>query len=142
MAELTGLRKQPAKKTIKLKRSVGTRQQTPVRDTPVHRFVAKISASEGVPYKTTREVAEELGVSTGWIRKVQRNNLLGVPSKAAQFGRMQIYLYSPKDIERIRAYLSDRQKTFANPGRLTGPVESWEEVIRRRERASKDADSA
>jgi hypothetical protein len=123
-------------------KKVRLRVQTPrrvVRDTPVHRFVDEINRSTGINYRTTAEVAETLGVSTQWIRKVQRLHLLGVPSRAVQFGRMQIYLYTPEDVEKIRTYLADRQEVYANPGHPVGRVESWEEVIKRRERAEENA---
>jgi hypothetical protein len=113
----------------------------PEHDTPVHRFVAQIQDNTGIAYLTTREVAETLGVSTQWIRKIQRGTLLDVPSMAVQFGQMQVYLYSPADVDKIRNYLNDRQKVYSNPrnpGR--GGVETWEDVVKRRDGATQDED--
>ena len=102
-----------------------------VRVTPVHRFVQQLRDKDGVNYKTTAEVASELGVSNNWIRKVQRARMFGVPSKITQFGQIRIYLYTPEDVDKVRRYLADRQTVFANPD--AGKAESWEEVVNRRE---------
>jgi hypothetical protein len=132
MAKLTGL---TVKRTVRPKAK-------PVHDTPVHRFVAELKASTGVDYKTTVEVAETLGVSTQWVRKIQQQHLLNVPSKTAWFGRRTVYLYTPQDVSVLRDYLARRQQIFDN----TGPnarVQSWEDVIGNRDRTeARDEDSA
>lgn len=127
----------PAKKTVSAKRQAAS------HDTPVHRFVAELSKQTGVAYQTTVEVADQLGVSRSLIRKIQRKNPYGVPSMAVMFGRLQVFLYTAEDVEIIRGYLKERQGQlpYANPNRDSN-VESWEEVIRRRERTQADADSA
>lgn len=113
--------------------------QTPVRDTPVHRFVNQLRAKDGVHYRTTAEVSADLGVSVGWIHKIQRNPSVRAPSKTAYLGRVKVYLYTPEDVEEIRRYLVDQQQVYANPG-PDAKVESWEEVKKRREQSTQDAD--
>jgi hypothetical protein len=123
-------------RTIKLRSlKPKTPPPPPVRDTPVHRFVQLLRDKDGVAYRTTDEVATEVGVSTQWVRKIQRQGLLGVPSMVTQFGKITVYLYTPQDIEKIRRYLVERQAVYANVG-PTDQIQTWEEVKHRRERAS------
>jgi transcriptional regulator with XRE-family HTH domain len=126
-------RKEPSKKTVVPARKVDG-------DTPVGRFVAKLREKDGVEYKTTAEVAAELGVSAQWIRKVQRGTVLPVPSKITMLGQIKVYIYTPEDVSLIRRYLAEQQQVYANPGSSEAQVESWEEVKRRRERATQDED--
>jgi hypothetical protein len=109
------------------------------RDNPVHRFVAQLRDKTGIDYKTTAEVASDLGVSTNWIRKVKRQGVLGVPSMATKLGKVEIYLYTPDDVDKIRQYLVERQSVFTLP---QGRADTWEEVVSRRERTSQAEDSA
>jgi transcriptional regulator with XRE-family HTH domain len=109
------------------------------RESPAHRFVRLLREKDGVDYRTTAEVARMLGVSSAWIRKIQRQGLLPpVPSKVTQLGKITIYLYTPEDVEIIRQYLVDRQSVYANT--VSNRVESWEEVKQRRERDTQAAD--
>jgi hypothetical protein len=127
------------KKIVVTKAQDAPREQVE-HDTPVHRFVAQLIAKTGIPYRTTAEVAETLGVSTQWVRKVQRQSVLDVPSMATQLGQIYIYLYTPEDVDKIRRYLAERQSVFVNPAQ--GRVESWEDVVSRRERTPQVEDSA
>ena len=119
--------------------AVAPTPQTAVRDTPVHRFVEQLRAKDGIHYLTTAEVAAEFGVSVGWIHKIQRNPSVGAPSMIANLGKIRIYLYTPADVDEIRRYLVDQQQVYANPG-PDARVESWEEVKKRREQSTQDAD--
>lgn len=106
------------------------------RESPVHRFVQQLRDSSGVNYLTTSEVADEVGVSSQWVRKIQRQGLVkGVPSLITTFGKINIYLYTPEDVATIQRYLVERQAVYVNPG-PANRVESWEDVKNRRERAS------
>lgn len=110
----------------------------PVRVSPVHRFVDKLRAKDGIAYRTTAEVAAELGVSVGWIHKVQRSPAIDAPSLVSQLGKIKIYIYTPEDVEKIRRYLAEQQQVFVNgPG---DRVQSWEEVSKRRGRSTQDED--
>ena len=133
---------EPAKKTAKKRASktVTPVVQPVVRDTPVHRFVEQLRVKDGVHYLTTAEVASELGVSVGWIHKIQRNPSVQAPSMIARLGKIKVYLYMPADLDEIRRYLVDQQQVYVNPG-PDARVESWEEVKKRREQSStQDAD--
>lgn len=129
----------PKKPTRKKTKTVTPAVQAPVRDTPVHRFVEQLRAKDGINYLTTAEVALEFGVSVGWIHKIQRNPSVGAPSMIANLGKIKIYLYTPADVDEIRRYLIDQQQVYANPG-PDARVESWEEVKKRREQSTQDAD--
>jgi hypothetical protein len=84
-------------------------------------------------------VASDLGVSTNWIRKVKRQNVLGVPSMATKLGKIEIYLYTPEDVDKIRHHLIERQSVFTLPH---GRADTWEDVVSRRERTPQAEDSA
>lgn len=129
---LTGLAK-PAKPKEK---TVVPPSEHVARETPVHRFVAQLRDRDGVDYKTIAEVAAELAVSHQWVRKIQRQGLLDVPSKITYLGKIRVYLYTPEDVEKVRRYLIERQAVYAN--RRESKVESWEDVKNRRERAAKE----
>lgn len=110
-----------------------------VRESPAHRFVRQLRERDGIDYRTTAEVAKALGVSSPWIRKIQRQGLLPpVPSKVTQLGKITIYLYTPEDVEIIRKYLVERQSVFTNT--VSNRVQSWEEVKSRRERDTQAED--
>jgi hypothetical protein len=130
---LTGLAK-PAKPKEK---TVVPKVQHGARETPVHRFVAQLRERDGVDYKTIAEVAAELKVSHQWVRKIQRQGLLDVPSKITYLGKIRVYLYTPADVEKVRRYLIERQAVYVN--RRESKVESWEDVKNRRERAAKES---
>ena len=98
------------------------------RDNPVHRFVEQLRAKDGIEYRTTAEVAAELGVSSNWVRKVQRQQILGVPSLATKLGQINIYLYTPQDVEKIRDHLVQRQSVFP----AQSNVQTWGDVANRR----------
>lgn len=139
-----------AEKRIRLLRSNRRNVSAPVKDeprepegreSPAHRFVRQLREKDQVNYRTTAEVAEELGVSTPWVRKIQRQGLLPpVPSKVTQLGKITIYLYTPDDVEIIRKYLVDRQAVYTNV--VSDRVQTWEEVKSRREHAAEAEDRA
>lgn len=114
--------------------------QTHEETNPVHRFVAQLREKDQINYLTTAEVAATLGVSTNWVRKIQRQQMFGVPSLATKLGRITVYLYTPEDVDKVRRYLADRQVVFANPAQ--GRAESWEDVIGRRDRTTQAEDRA
>ena len=72
-----------------------------------------IEALEG-DYLTTRQVAEYFEVNIETIRRLSKaTNADGTekikgPSKATKSGSMVIWLYTPEDVEEIRAYFEDR----------------------------------
>jgi hypothetical protein len=130
-----------APKTIRLSNLKPSKKPVrEVRDTPVHRFVQQLRDKDGIGYLTTDEVAEKVGVSTQWVRKIQRTGLLaGVPSMVTQFGKITVYLYTPDDVDKIRRYLVERQAVYSNVG-PANRVETWEEVKHRREQTSQVED--
>lgn len=75
------------------------------RVSPVMDFVRSL----GKHYRTTQEVADELGMSPNTIRNFSKNPDIKAPSYIAPFGKTYVRLYTPEDIEELRKYLSHRQ---------------------------------
>lgn len=70
------------------------------------------------------EVAEMIGCHEKTLRGLiaaahETGDKSGAPSKYVAYGKKHIYLYSPKDVERIRKLLADRTalRSFDNIGR-------------------------
>lgn len=56
-------------------------------------------------YFTSSEVAEQLDVSPGWVRKAARERWTQAPSWVAPYGRNHVYLFTSEDVEALRSYL-------------------------------------
>ena len=83
-----------------------------VRDTSISPVTEYVRSLDG-DYKTTQEVADELGVSAQLIRKWSRNpRPTQAPSFIAPFGKIKINLYTPEDIQSLRDYMSNRKQVF------------------------------
>jgi hypothetical protein len=134
LAKLVIKKKEPEPKAAK--KTVAPVKQTAPRSTPVHRFVEQLRDKDGVHYRTTAEVATEVGVSVGWIHKIQRSPVLDVPSKVTRLGNLKVYLYTPEDVEAIKAHLINQQQVYNNDP--SDRVQSWEEVTKKRERTTED----
>lgn len=66
------------------------------------------------------EVAQNLGVSAFTVRKwLTGDDEQLWPSRTVMFGRVQVYLYTQQDIERMRARLEER-RTQAYTGKRVG----------------------
>lgn len=74
---------------------------------PATRFVRSLPGD----YFMLREAAEELNLSPYTLRKYIVEDIDGlVPSKAVMFGKVQVYLYTKEDIERMRNVLVSREQ--------------------------------
>ncbi len=74
---------------------------------PATRFVRSLPGD----YFMLREAAEELKLSPYTLRKYIVEDIDGlVPSKAVMFGKVQVYLYTKDDIERMRSVLASREQ--------------------------------
>lgn len=76
------------------------------RTSPVIQYVRSL----GKDYRTTQEVADELGLSPNTIRKFAKDPDLKAPSYVAPFGKTVVRLYTPEDLEELRRHLADRQR--------------------------------
>lgn len=63
-------------------------------------------------YQVTSEVAEELGVSDGLVRKLAKKRVTQAPSKIAPFGTTHVHLYTPGDVKALRKYLDENRKVY------------------------------
>lgn len=79
------------------------------RTSPVIEYVRSL----GDEYLTTQEVADELGLSPNTIRKFAKDPDLRAPSYVAPFGKTVVRLYTPDDMEELRAYLADRHRVIS-----------------------------
>lgn len=136
LAKLVIKKKEQPKPPVQ--KTVAPAKQTAPRSTPVHRFVEQLRDKDGVHYRTTAEVATEVGVSVGWIHKIQRSPVLDVPSKVTRLGNLKVYLYTPEDVEAIKTHLINQQQVYNNDP--SDRVQSWEEVTKKRDRTTEDAD--
>lgn len=83
---------------------------------PATRFVRSLSGD----YLMLREAAEKLDMSHSTLRKYISDRAEGLqPSKSVMFGKVEIYLYTNDDIERMRKKLEERRnvKVYENAGR-------------------------
>ena len=68
--------------------------------TPVDRVMAELP---GVYYRLS-EVAEIVGVHHKTVRRLIRRGVTKAPSEQITRGGMRMYLYTPKDVEELKAY--------------------------------------
>ena len=64
-------------------------------------------------YMSSREVADELGVSSSLIRKMARREELNAPTTCIVSGKFRAYLYTKEDVDEIRQYLEGKQVKVA-----------------------------
>lgn len=78
-----------------------------------------ISELDGTYYKLT-ETADILGVSVSTLRRLLKNEQLNAPSKEMRYGAIFVYLYTPEDVDEIRAYIENRRKAgkWRSPTRI------------------------
>jgi len=82
---------------------------------PVTRWVRKLEQETGSRYYLAHEVADELNCSVQAIRKYAANKVCGkgvAPSERANFGKIIVNLYTPDDIEALRAFLANRTQVW------------------------------
>lgn len=65
-------------------------------------------------YKTTAEVAEELGVSESLIRKWRAKGVADAPSYVTDFGEHTMALYTEQDIANLRSHQRAKQRVRPN----------------------------
>lgn len=66
--------------------------------------------SLGMDAKVASEVAEELQVSTNLVRKWVKDPAVKAPSYEVPYGKNKIYLFTPEDVDELRAFQA-RQRT-------------------------------
>lgn len=79
-------------------------RESKTRVSPVKKYVRSL----GRNFKVVSEVAEELGVSSSFIRLISDEKRVDVPTYKAQYGKHEIRVYTPDDVEKIRQYLEGR----------------------------------
>ena len=77
------------------------------RTSPVTDYVRSLG-----DYKTTSEVAEEIGQSEAWVRKAASLRWTQAPSKVAPFGNTHVYLYTKEDIAALKKFLKDNRQVY------------------------------
>lgn len=75
--------------------------------------------SLGIGAKSQAQVARELGVSIVTVRKLMTVPELNAPSYIADWGKRQIYIYTPEDVAELRAYLAKQRSPAALRRRKT-----------------------
>jgi hypothetical protein len=63
-------------------------------------------------YKSTKEVAEELGKSEGWVRKAAAKRWTQAPSYVAPFGDTHVNLYTEEDIQALKDYIETHHAVY------------------------------
>lgn len=76
-----------------------------LRDTKKKSPAQSIVDSLGMHALTANQVAKTLGVSIGKIRKLMDVESIEAPSYEIPFGNSKIYIYTPEDVDELRAYL-------------------------------------
>ena len=76
------------------------------RMSPAQRIIEALDGD----FKTMREVAEEVGVHIETLRRLCRTPRVNAPSKATKQGKLVIYLFTPEDVEEVKAYFADRDR--------------------------------
>jgi hypothetical protein len=75
-------------------------------EAPAMAFVRSL----GMDAKVASEVATELGVSTNLVRKWGKDPSLNAPTYEVPYGKNKIYLYTPEDVEELKAHIN-KQRT-------------------------------
>lgn len=75
------------------------------RTSPVKSYVRSL----GKDLKTVGEVAEELGISESYVRKLSDGSKVKAPTYVAPFGQYEIRIYTPQDVEELREHLHKRR---------------------------------
>lgn len=76
------------------------------RISPAQRIIESLDGD----YKTMRQVAEEVGVHIETLRRLCRTPRVNAPSNATKQGKLVIYLFTPEDVEEVKAYFADRDR--------------------------------
>jgi len=77
------------------------------RRSPVVDYVRSLG-----PYFIVSEVAEELGVSAGYVRKLSDDRVTQAPSYVAPFGRTHIRLFTEEDVQALREYIDSARVVY------------------------------
>lgn len=77
------------------------------RTSPVIDYVRSLG-----DYRTTGEVAEELGKSDQWVRKAARNRWTQAPSYVAPFGDTHINLFTDDDVAALKEYIDTHHRVY------------------------------
>ena len=78
-----------------------------------------IEALDG-EYYTMRQTAEMCGVHIETLRRLCRTTRVKAPSNATKSGKMVIYLFTPEDVEEVKAYFEGRGKLVEDNTKVHG----------------------
>jgi hypothetical protein len=83
--------------------------QTQTRQSPAARILESLDGE----YYSMRQTAEMCDVHIETLRRLCRTSRVNAPSKATRIGKLVIYLFTPEDVEEVKAYFSgkDRKQT-------------------------------
>lgn len=101
--ELKGVEKNKSKPKRK-SRKVTSR--TPPTESPIVTYVHSLG------YLTTGEVAEQLGVSKSFVRKLSKARVTQAPSYLVPFGDSNLSLYTEEDVEALRGYINSKRRVM------------------------------
>lgn len=77
------------------------------RTSPVTDYVRSLG-----DYRTSAEVAEEIGRSVQWVRKAAEKRLTQAPSYVAPFGTTHVNLYTKEDVDALKQYIRENQMVY------------------------------
>lgn len=80
------------------------------------RFVRSLTGT----YYRVSEVSQIIGVSGQTIRKKMRQDDAWAPSFTAHMGKVQIYLYTPEDLDRLKELAGDYRSAKPFKGPMVG----------------------
>lgn len=63
-------------------------------------------------YRSTGEVAKEIGKSQAWVRKAAAKRWTQAPSYVAPFGNTRVNLYTEEDVDALKAYIDTHHKVY------------------------------
>jgi hypothetical protein len=76
---------------------------------PIHILVDQLGNRPG-QYRTSAQVAEELGIAASTVRRIARREDAPGPSYYTKMGSTTVALYTRDDIKRIAKYLEDQHR--------------------------------
>lgn len=83
-----------------------TELQAESRSSPFHRIMDSLDGE----YYSMRHTAEVCGVHIETLRRLCRTERVKAPSFATKSGKLVIYLFTPEDVEEVKAYFEGRDK--------------------------------
>jgi len=94
------------------------------RISPAQRIIDSLDGD----FKTMRQTAELVGVHIETLRRLCRTPRVKAPSKATKQGKLVIYLFTPEDVEEVKAYFNQRDKLQSETGAGPHPNQKTEQI--------------